>query len=322
MNDIKNNNSSNKSILFIALQRHKKGLLIVLLIAMMSSSFAWFYSNLKVALRVDGEVESWNVSITESGTQTFSFENIHPGIEITDDSKYSGIKNTGRSPARMSIEIDSLYLFGKKLEKGTDYTVKSFPVYEEDSTTLKSMSYKINGLPFEIEITMPEAIIPGCTTDEVDEHGKRICPEGKVYSHLKWNFDGDLTPVDIPGEDETQTISVPTCLNNIKNQDVLNYVNEEKLRYEEIGITIDDTPGTPVASNRFTTCDIIDTYYGEKADEFKKYVDTVPDEEKDKDKIFHITQDEAGNEVRIPLKSLYINVSLTISQAGGPVEGK
>lgn len=319
---------SKQSILYIALMRHKKGLLLVILIAMISSSLAWFYKSLSAGIKIQGEVDSFNVSVGDSVIYDFGFDVLKPGVEQTPvhtppeaRQNVIQVKNGGTTDAFLSLEVRNIYLFGEKLvregttnEDGTPVTNAQYTVQmtrgEEITPDGKkiytSVHYEILGFPWEVIIDFPNMILASGATSDLD-------------FTLRWKFNGDTTQVPI---DDTSGATQPECLSRIIDPNVLNYVSSQKASYKDIGINVDANDLLPMLSEseinddsqyRITTCDIIDTYYGEQSVKFQE--EKLPKNSIDIDELYYRRQTDS-EDVKRPKKDLFIEMSLTVTQAG------
>lgn len=141
-----NSSKDNKKIIFTVLKRHKIGLLIILLLIMISSTFAWFIYNKTVDLSLQTHVKAWNISLgdesdTEDGYE-ISIAALYPGMTSIDTAVAGGgipIVNNGELAAAISINIESITLFGVEQVAGTDYTLN----VSEDGKT-----FTVAGYPF------------------------------------------------------------------------------------------------------------------------------------------------------------------------------
>ncbi len=355
-----NDNNSNKyhgqSILYIALKRHRKGLLLLILVACISTSLAWFYNNLKVGMRVDGEVDSWNISVNDSGTYSYTFENISPGITKEHAiGKPINLNNSGAIPASFYFEVTSVYLFGRKydideynLERSIVFKDGSVKKYDEvsndilnnqdkqedDANKVECFRHTISGFPFILNIDVKELVI---------QSGGNL----DINFTLEWPYEGDNTLIDgnvfktekVEGtEEETITeipFKVPKCRQKILSTEVLKAVDKQRDKYfnELPSISIDgmNKDGEVVTEDtavNLSTCDLIDTYYGDASAKFKKenekYADKILEATKEDNTNYFIEiPDPAGGEnKRIIFKDLVIELSMTVSQTDGYHLGK
>lgn len=340
-NNTTSNKYQNKSILLIALSRHKKGLMLLVLTALISTSLAWFYQNLTVGMRVDGEVESWNVSVGESAIYEFSLNNLYPGVVYTPEEKKIPIINSGDTPAYLFLEISNLYLFNHKLDS-SEYSIVRYAVLNNGERVLASSVntgnledgsditideqitgyvYSILGFPFTLDFEFPVTKLEAGNNTEIG-------------ISFNWDFSGatTLVPKMLINENgvvkESEIEQVPKCISNVFSSEILNYVSDKKVEYKELGFSIDDTEkdASQTLDNTdfsISTCDILDTYFGEKSVDFqdmKKLYQTTIDETLEKNpkastiEIENLTTEE--KELFI-FKDLYIELSLTVAQAGG-----
>ena len=169
-----------KSLLFVALKRHKIGLLIVLLCITLSSTLAWFIYNTTVNVALTGRVKAWNISFSTDdtgGTAVFRLTDLYPGMpSITrDDSTPCNmenncvlISNDGDIAADVSLVVKYFYLFGEKQVLNEDYEL----------TVLDDGTYKISGdkYPFNLMFKI------GSETLEVDH-------STELYFTLDWPYE-------------------------------------------------------------------------------------------------------------------------------------
>lgn len=355
-----NDNNSNKyhgqSILYIALKRHRKGLLLLILVACISTSLAWFYHNLKVGMRIDGKVDSWNISVNNSGTYSFTFENIRPGMSKDHaDGKPIELENSGNTPAMLYFEVTNVYLFGRQyqVEDNPEYQVERTIIFEDGSekkydevsndllntqseqtdpaNKVKFFRHTITGFPFEVYVDVAKLVL--------DSQEKL-----NLNFSLAWPYEGDNTLIDgnvfkvekVEGTEEENIteipFKVPKCRQKILSTEVLKAVDKQRDKYfnELPSISIDgmNKDGEVVTEStavNLSTCDLIDTYYGDASAKFKKenekYADQIA-EAKEKDYYIEIPDSESGENKRIIFKDLVIELSMTVSQTDGYHLGK
>ena len=126
----KNELRKNSFVLLMALKRHKVSLLIILFLFLVSSSFAWFIYNETVDLSLHARVKSWNIELgDENNTDdeyVIKIAALYPGM-VSIDTSVSGegipITNNGELSAAISINIESITLFGVEQIRDTDYTL-------------------------------------------------------------------------------------------------------------------------------------------------------------------------------------------------------
>lgn len=169
-----------KSLLLVALKRHKIGLLIVILCIMLSSTLAWFIYNTTVNVALTGRVKAWNISFSTDdtgGTAVFRLTDLYPGMPAVtrDDSTPCNmenncvlISNDGDIAADVSLVVKYFYLFGEKQTLNEDYTL----------TLLDDGSYKISGenYPFNLKFKI------GSETLDVDH-------STELYFTLDWPYE-------------------------------------------------------------------------------------------------------------------------------------
>lgn len=322
-NDIKQ--YSGKSILYLAIMRHKKGFLICVLLALLSSTFAWFYGSLTASVQANVDVESWSVKIGDDEGETkkvFTFPEVYPGVkylhENPTDALPAGkyiipVENTGETPAYLTLEIQNLYLFGEKLIKYkeqnhmadpqnyvADFKVNSEKITDVATGRITSAKYFIEGMPFNLTVNFPKTILnPNEKT--------------QIEFDLIWDYRGDITSTKVKRKDDLGNlveVMEPKCSAQITSPPVLEYIENQKNKYSAAGIEINDTTIVEDKDGQvnISTCDIIDTYFGEKAKAF--------DNEKtslgitDEDEFYYNGADTEKH----PTKDLYIELAITASQ--------
>ena len=149
-----------KNILLIALKRHKISLAFVLFFAFASVSFAWFIYNKTVDVTVQGHVKSWNLELGDGSGDTFVFQlsDLYPGMPDAADAV--AISNNGEMNATLSLEFNSLKLFGEEQQiKDATHTVKKDADHPngydfEVQYTAATGVYKIIGYPFDLSFKL------------------------------------------------------------------------------------------------------------------------------------------------------------------------
>ena len=169
-----------KNILLMALKKHKISLAIVLFFTFASFTFAWFIYNKTVDTSLTAHVKTWHIELggEEGDTLTFALSDLYPGMDDATDTV--SITNTGEMDATLSLEFESLTLFGEEQVKGTDYTV----VYNATTRT-----YTIEGYPFHLSFSL------GAT--ELAANGTTL-PNGLQFL-LTWDYDHDDCAVNANG---------------------------------------------------------------------------------------------------------------------------
>lgn len=175
-----------KSILLLALKRHKIGLLIILFLILTTSTLCWFIFNTQVDMSIHAHVKSWNFGFDDTkNTFTVEIKDLYPGVEPQESSL--NLVNNGEMDGTISIGIASVTLFGEEQIEGEDYNVE----YGEDGNTIYILGY-----PFDIQVVLGKNILIATEDNNKDST--------KVDFKLEWDYDNDDDPSCIISEDDIE----------------------------------------------------------------------------------------------------------------------
>lgn len=161
------NNKTNKSILLLAIKKHKLGLLIVLFLILVSSTACWFIFNTHVDLGLQAHIKSWDFKIQNDGDEiAFNIDALYPGMNIKTDSR--NLINNGEIGGTLSLDIKSIELFGVTR---TDYTIEK----SEDGREII-----VKGFPFELKVSINKNVLLANTDDSA-----------LLEYTLKWDYEND-----------------------------------------------------------------------------------------------------------------------------------
>lgn len=182
--DIENINDSqdtfekkkSKSILLLALKRHKIGLLVVLFLVLTSSTLCWFIFNTQVDMSIQGHVKSWNFGFDDTKNSVkVEIDDLYPGVPTQESSL--DLVNNGEMDGTISIDIASITLFGEEQVRDSDYWVER----SEDGNTLYILGY-----PFDAQVTLGKNVL--VATEGTDKDST------KLDFKLVWDYSNDDDP--------------------------------------------------------------------------------------------------------------------------------
>ncbi len=181
-----------KSILLIALKKHKIGLLVVILLFSLSTTLAWFTYNRVVQIdAISTKVKAWQIDVTGDTEEeqvekiTIDLTELYPGMDaITYNSASTcnaanhcvQIQNKGEMDGIISLIFRTITLFGEEIEITEDDYVKN-----ESGNTI---TYLFKEYPFSLKFTIDDKIIYKDGTDA--SVGPTLT---RLHYDLEWNFE-------------------------------------------------------------------------------------------------------------------------------------
>lgn len=175
-----------KNILFLVLKKHKIALLFLTFLLLISTTMCWFIYNKVVSTDFQAHIKSWEFEVgNNSGNVEIKFDDLYPGME---DNQTLKITNKGELNGKITVEVQSITLFGRELERVTD---DREPVYgEEYKVVLDEVnpnSFEIKGFPFD---TLHFELERDTLTTSAGNN------ETKIDAKLIWNYDNEECNVD------------------------------------------------------------------------------------------------------------------------------
>lgn len=204
----------NKKIVLKVLKKHKIALLIIIFLIMVSSTFAWFLYNKTVSVEMHAHVKAWDVKLDgqedqENSEVEIELDSLYPGMSTVDTSLNNDavikIVNNGEVPAEVSVNINSIVLFGMNVPKkgsggtanelGYEYEVvetKTDCTTDPDTNieTCSTLILTVNGFPFELSFTLS-----GFDLDAIsyDADGNAIIDSSRFDYKISWDYENDDT---------------------------------------------------------------------------------------------------------------------------------
>ena len=198
---------TNKSIVLLALKKHKLGLLIVLFLILVSSTTCWFIFNTHVDLGLQAHIKSWDFKIQNDGDEiAFEVNALYPGMTTKTDSR--NLVNNGELGGTLSLDIKSIELFGVNR---TDYTVERLD---------GGKKIVVHGFPFVLTVTLDKDILLANEKDSA-----------LLEYTLEWDYENDEPECIITEELEDGTL------------DTYNKCDREDTELGEESFTFSTTPG-------------------------------------------------------------------------------
>ncbi len=190
-----NKKASNKSLLLIAVKRHKVGLLIVILLCMLSSTLAWFTYNTQVETDVfSNKVKAWKIDVSsiddDEGKILIDLNELYPGrtsivydanADCDEDNHCITITNEGEMDGKISLIFDKIELFGAE-ESSTSYTITKKDVGSGEE-------YDVTGYAFSLKFVI--------LNKTVYRAGSNVGPSTtKLYYELEWKYEKEQSDFD------------------------------------------------------------------------------------------------------------------------------
>ena len=183
-----NKKDNKKSLLLIAIKRHKVGLLVVILLCMLSSTLAWFTYNTQVETDVfSNKVRAWKIDVSSIDAQEnkilIDLNELYPGrtsivydssADCDEENHCITITNEGEMDGRISLIFDKIMLFGEE-EDSSSYSITKKDVGNGEE-------YLITGYAFSLKFVVLDKTIyrAGSSTGTSNT---------KLYYELEWKYE-------------------------------------------------------------------------------------------------------------------------------------
>ncbi len=144
MSNSPSTSKKSRSIFLIVLKRHKISLLLIIFLLLVSSTLCWFIYNTKVDVGVQAHVKAWYFDFDyDEDAIEFDIDDLYPGIGTQNNTVT--VVNRGEIDGYISIDIESITLFGENQVEGENFTI------ERD---LENNTFKILGYPFDLIVKL------------------------------------------------------------------------------------------------------------------------------------------------------------------------
>ena len=199
-----NKKLDNKSLILIAIKKHKLGLLIVILLCTLSTTLAWFTYNTQVEMQAfSNKVKAWKIDVSsideEENKILIDLEELYPGRtsiiydssdDCDEDNHCITITNSGEMDGSISLIFDSIVLFGEE-EDESNYTISKKTVGDGEE-------YVINGYAFNLKFVVVDKIV-------YKEGSATGTSETRLYYELEWKYEKEQADFDEECEDSSDT---------------------------------------------------------------------------------------------------------------------